>query len=79
MPGKQIEGLFRRSSSLVPTPSLFDALTIFFGLSGPDIHIFNHDRISAYEASVGFYTDHPDVSRRIMEHQRRDFAHYLQG
>jgi hypothetical protein len=79
MPGKQIEGLFRRSSSLVPTPSLFDALTIFFGLSGPDIHIFNHDRISAYEASVGFYTDHPDVSRRIMEHQRQDFAHYLQG
>ncbi|EWY79321.1 hypothetical protein FOYG_17510 [Fusarium oxysporum NRRL 32931] len=79
MPGKQIEGLFRRSSSLVPTPSLFDALTIFFGLSGRDIHIFNHDRISAYEASVGFYTDHPDVSRRIMEHQRRDFAHYLQG
>lgn len=79
MPGKQIEGLFRRSSSLVPTPSLFDALTIFFGLSGRDIHIFNHDRISAYEASVGFYTDHPDVSRRIMEHQRQDFAHYLQG
>ncbi|KAL7754861.1 hypothetical protein ACKLNR_015201 [Fusarium oxysporum f. sp. zingiberi] len=79
MPGKQIEGLFRRSSSLVPTPSLFDALTIFFGLSGRDIHIFNHDRISAYEASVGFYTDHPDASRRIMEHQRRDFAHYLQG
>ncbi|RKK67112.1 hypothetical protein BFJ68_g18564, partial [Fusarium oxysporum] len=79
MPGKQIEGLFRRSSSLVPTPSLFDALTIFFGLSGHDIHIFNHDHISAYEASVGFYTDHPDASRRIMEHQRRDFAQYLQG
>ncbi|KAF5710603.1 hypothetical protein FMUND_9432 [Fusarium mundagurra] len=79
MPGKQIEGLFRRSSSLVSSPSLFDALTIFFGLSGRDIHIFNHDRISTYEASVGFYTDHPDVSRRIMEHQRRDFVHYLQG
>ncbi|KAF4435541.1 nacht and ankyrin protein [Fusarium austroafricanum] len=79
MPGKQIEGLFRRSSSLVPTPSLFDTLIILFGLSGPDIHIFNHDRISAYEASIGFYTDHPDVSRRIMEHQRQDFAHYLQG
>ncbi|KAL5603802.1 hypothetical protein FOVSG1_006552 [Fusarium oxysporum f. sp. vasinfectum] len=79
MPGKQIEALFRRSSSLVPTPSLFDALTIFFGLSGRDIHIFNHDRISTYEASVGFYMDHPDVSRRIMEHQRRDFVHYLQG
>ncbi|KAF5709867.1 nacht ankyrin [Fusarium globosum] len=79
MPGKQIEGLFRRSSSLVPTPSLFDALTVFFGLSSRDIHIFNHDRVSAYEASVGFCTDHPDVSRRMMEHQRRDFVHYLQG
>lgn len=79
MPGKQIEGLFRRSSSLVPTPSLFDALSIFFGLSGRDVNIFNHDRISAYESNVGSYTDHPDASRRIMEHQRQDFAHYLQG
>lgn len=79
MPGKQIEGLFRRSSSLVPTPSLFDALYTFFGLSGRDIDIFNHDSISAYESSIGFHTKHRDVSRRIMEHQRQDFAYYLHG
>ncbi|RYC80829.1 hypothetical protein BFJ63_vAg16282 [Fusarium oxysporum f. sp. narcissi] len=79
MPGKQIEGLFRDSRGLVPTPSLFDALSIFFGLSGKDLKVFNHDRISKYESTIGFHTDHPDTSRRIMEHQKQDFAIYLQG
>ncbi|KAF4342255.1 Nacht and ankyrin domain protein [Fusarium beomiforme] len=79
MPGKQIEGLFRDSRGLLPTPSLADALSIFFGLSGKDLEVFNHNRISKYESTVGFHTDHPDTSRRIMEHQKQDFAIYLQG
>ncbi|KAF5974084.1 nacht ankyrin protein [Fusarium bulbicola] len=79
MPGKQIEGLFRYSRGLVPTPSLFDALSILFGLSEEDLKVFNHDRISEYESTVSFNTDHPDTSRRIIEHQKQDFAVYLQG
>jgi hypothetical protein len=79
MPGKQIEGLFKNSHGLVPTPSLLDALSKFFGLSGKDLDVFNHDRISKYEAAVDIHTNHSDESRRIMEHQKPDFAVYLKG
>jgi hypothetical protein len=79
MPGKQIEGLFRRSSSLVPTPSLLDALSIFFGLSGCDVKAFSHGHISAYESNIGLYTTDADAFRRFMKHQRQDFADHLQG
>ncbi|KAL3587968.1 hypothetical protein FPOAC2_13867 [Fusarium poae] len=79
MPGKQIEGLFRRSSSLVPTPSLLDALSIFFGLSGRDVKAFSHGHISAYESNIGLYTTDADAFRRFMKHQRQDFADHLQG
>ncbi|RBR18959.1 uncharacterized protein FIESC28_05781 [Fusarium coffeatum] len=78
MPGKQIEGLFRNSHGLVPAPSLFYAMSVFFGLSGKDLDMFNHDRISKYEEQVDLTTSHPDPSRRIMEHQKQDFAFYLQ-
>ncbi|KAM0293728.1 hypothetical protein ACHAPM_011514 [Fusarium culmorum] len=79
MPGKQIKGLFRKSGSLVPTPSFLDALTVSFGLSGRDIEAFSHGRISAYESSVGLYTTDADAFRRFMKHQRQDFADHLQG
>ncbi|OBS16344.1 hypothetical protein FPOA_12987 [Fusarium poae] len=79
MPGKQIEGLFRRSSSLVPTPSLLDALSIFFGLSGHDVKAFSHGHISAYESNIGVYTTDADAFRCFMKHQRQDCADHLEG
>ncbi|KAG7038291.1 Nacht and ankyrin domain protein [Colletotrichum scovillei] len=77
-PGEATKDLFRSSRDLVPAPSLLDALTVFFGLTS-DREIFQHDNISAFEIPLGEHTSHPDPSRRIMEHQRKDFATYLNG
>ena len=63
----------------MPTPSFLEALSVYFGLSGHDAKLFNHGRISAYESSVGFHTTDADISRRLMKHQRQDFADHLQG
>ncbi|KAH8655571.1 cytochrome P450, partial [Xylariales sp. PMI_506] len=79
MPGRQVQALFKTSRNLVPTPSLFTALTTFFGLSRKDFRIFEHDHITQFEAGKGFTTKHSDTSRRIMEHQRNDFKEFLQG
>lgn len=41
--------------------------------------MFEHDHITNFESHVGFSTNHPDSSRRIIEHQRKDFLVYLRG
>ncbi|KAH6879750.1 cytochrome P450 [Thelonectria olida] len=79
MPGAQIEKIWRSSRDLVPTPSLFDALHVFFGLQEMDFRVFDHEHISNFEECAGYRTNHPDTSRRVMEHQRKDFVRFLQG
>ncbi|KZL77736.1 NACHT and ankyrin domain-containing protein [Colletotrichum tofieldiae] len=81
LPGEGVRSLFRAPRDLVPVPGLFDGLTVFFGLTAADFHIFNHDHISAFEAKKGkeHSTSHPNESRRIMEHQRKDFTTFLNG
>ncbi|KAK3934402.1 cytochrome P450 [Diplogelasinospora grovesii] len=64
IPGEQIRGFFRNSYDLVPAPSLFTALTTFFGLRHEDFKVFEHGHISRFERQVGF---------------RKDFAVYLRG
>ncbi|KAI8648770.1 hypothetical protein NCS55_01485600 [Fusarium keratoplasticum] len=78
-PGGQVAWLLRGGREVVPTPSLLSALRTFFGLRDVDLRVFEHSNISLAEARLGFSTSHPDPSRRIMEHQRRDFVLYLQG
>ncbi|KAH8744758.1 cytochrome P450, partial [Diaporthe sp. PMI_573] len=77
-PGEQVRGLWR-SRDLVPSPSLRDALTSFFGMPERDLSVFAHDNISKFETSTTLSTSHPDPSRRIINHQRMDFATYFQG
>ena len=79
MPGDQARALFKSSSNLVPIPSLLGALITFFGLPRIDRRIFKHDHISKFEAGTGLLTRHGDPSRRIMEHQRKDFITFLHG
>ncbi|TQN70896.1 Lanosterol 14-alpha demethylase, partial [Colletotrichum shisoi] len=81
LPGEGVRLLFKAPRDLVPVPGIFDALTIFFGLTPSDYHVFNHDHISAFEANKGkeHSTSHPDESRRIIEHQRKDFVTFLNG
>ncbi|OLN97390.1 Cholesterol 7-alpha-monooxygenase 1 [Colletotrichum chlorophyti] len=81
LPGKGVRSIFRGSRNLVPVPGIFDALIVFFGLTPVDYHVFDHDHISAFERASGngFSTSHPDASRRIMEHQRKDFSTFLNG
>ncbi|KAH8743866.1 cytochrome P450 [Diaporthe sp. PMI_573] len=79
VPGQQVRKLLQSSRQLVPCPSLEDALNIFFGLPSIDLHIFDHEVITRFERSTGIETEHSDPSRRIMAHQRRDFARYFQG
>ncbi|KZL87431.1 nacht and ankyrin domain protein [Colletotrichum incanum] len=81
LPGEGVRSLLRASRDFVPVPGLFDGLTVFFGLTPADYHIFNHDHISAFESTKGkeHSTSHPDESRRIMEHQRKDFTTFLTG
>lgn len=77
-PGEQVRGLWR-SRDLVPSPSLRDALISFFGMPERDLLVFEHENISKFETSTSLRTSHPDASRRIMTHQRMDFATYFQG
>ncbi|OHE96909.1 hypothetical protein CORC01_07876 [Colletotrichum orchidophilum] len=81
LPGEGVRLLFKGPRELVPVPGIFDALTIFFGLEAADYHVFKHDHISAFEKhkGAGLSTSHPDASRRIMEHQRKDFITFLNG
>ncbi|KAK1476661.1 hypothetical protein CTAM01_15389 [Colletotrichum tamarilloi] len=81
LPGEGVRSLFKGPRDLVPVPGIFDALTIFFGLEAVDYHVFDHDHISAFETrdEAGLTTSHPDASRRIMEHQRKDFIAFLNG
>lgn len=81
LPGDGVRSLFKGPRDLVPVPGIFDALTIFFGLEAVDYHVFKHDHVSAFERrdGAGFSTSHPDASRRIMEHQRKDFITFLNG
>ncbi|KAI3536737.1 hypothetical protein CSPX01_10634 [Colletotrichum filicis] len=81
LPGEGVRSLFKGPRDLVPVPGIFDALTIFFGLEAVDYHVFDHDHISAFETrdEAGLTTSHPDASRRIMEHQRKDFITFLNG
>ncbi|KAK2000461.1 cytochrome P450 [Colletotrichum falcatum] len=82
LPGEGVRSLFRASRDLVPVPGTFDALTVFFGLTPADYRVFNHEHISAFEASRGGggrSTPHADASRRIMELQRDDFVTFLHG
>ncbi|KAI3557075.1 hypothetical protein CABS03_12553 [Colletotrichum abscissum] len=81
LPGGGVRSLFKGPRDLVPVPGIFDALTIFFGLEAVDYHVFDHDHISAFETrdEAGLTTSHPDASRRIMEHQRKDFITFLNG
>jgi hypothetical protein len=73
MPGEQVRYLFKTSTNLVPTPSLLDALTTFFGLPTQDAATLRQKpEFSSVTAPL-------DLSRQIMQQQRRDFAHYLQG
>ncbi|KAF6821157.1 nacht and ankyrin domain protein [Colletotrichum plurivorum] len=73
--------MFRNSRDSVPVPGLFDALTVFFGLTPRESAVFDHAHISNFEDrhGEGYRTSHPDPSRRIIEHQRRDFARFLTG
>ncbi|KAF9878313.1 nacht and ankyrin domain protein [Colletotrichum karsti] len=81
LPGDGVQTLFRHSKEYVPVPGLFDALSVFFGLTASDFAIFDHDHIEAFEDrdAEGFRTNHADPSRRIIEHQRRDFTKFLNG
>ncbi|KAK1674074.1 cytochrome P450 [Colletotrichum godetiae] len=81
LPGEGVRSLFKGPRELVPVPGIFDALTIFFGLQAADYHVFEHNYVSAFEKrdGAGFSTSHPDASRRIMEHQRKDFITFLNG
>ncbi|KAK2017984.1 cytochrome P450 [Colletotrichum eremochloae] len=81
LPGEGVRSLFRTSKDFLPVPGLFDALTVFFGLTPADSHVFNHEHISAFEAKKGkaHSTFHVDESRRIMELQRNDFLTFLHG
>ncbi|KAF5696368.1 Nacht ankyrin domain-containing protein [Fusarium globosum] len=78
-PGDQATWLLKSGRQTVPTPSLLYAFQIFFGLKREDLKVFEHSNISIAEARLGFSTSHQDPSRRIMEHQRRDFRLYLRG
>jgi hypothetical protein len=78
-PGERAASLLRSSRNLVPTPSLFSAFYVFFGLQEDDFHVFEHDHITEFESRVGLATDHPDPPRRIIDHQRNDFVVYLRG
>ncbi|KAK2038703.1 cytochrome P450 [Colletotrichum somersetense] len=81
LPGEGVRSLFKASKDLLPAPGLFDALTVFFGLTPADYHVFNHENISTFEAKRDkrYSTSHVDESRRIMEHQRNDFLAFLHG
>ncbi|WDK17159.1 hypothetical protein CGRA01v4_08442 [Colletotrichum graminicola] len=81
LPGEGVRSLFRASKDLLPVPGIFDALTVFFGLTPADYHVFNHEHISAFEAKKDkrYSTFHEDPSRRIMELQRHDFITFLHG
>jgi hypothetical protein len=79
VPGEQVRRLLRSSRQLVPCPSLEDALKVFFGLPQMDLRIFDHQVITRFEVSTALKTKFPDPSRRIMAHQRADFAFYFQG
>ncbi|KAF4451424.1 Nacht and ankyrin domain protein [Fusarium austroafricanum] len=78
-PGDQAMWLLKSGRQTVPTPSLLYAFQTFFGLHREDLKVFEHNNISVAEARLGFSTSHQDPSRRIMEHQRRDFRLYLHG
>ncbi|KAJ0100672.1 hypothetical protein J7T55_010617, partial [Diaporthe amygdali] len=77
-PGEQVCQLLR-SPHLLPSPGLSDALRNFFGMPTRDLRIFDHSLISSFEVAAVHKTNHPDPSRRIISHQRRDFALYFQG
>ncbi|OHW93295.1 NACHT and ankyrin domain protein, partial [Colletotrichum incanum] len=79
LPGEEIKLFWDSQTHLLPSPSLLDSLRVFFGLEADDCKIFNHGNIASYEALINFRTCHTDPSRRIMEHQRKDFAKYLSG
>jgi hypothetical protein len=79
VPGEQVRRLLRSSRHLVPCPSLEDALTVFFGLPELDLRIFDHQIITQFEGLTALKTNFSDPSRRIMAHQRADFAFYFQG
>jgi hypothetical protein len=79
LPGEQVRRLLRSSRQLVPSPSLEDALKVFFGLPRIDLRIFDHQVVTRYEVSTTLKTNFSDPSRRIMAHQRSDFAFYFQG
>lgn len=81
LPGEAVREMFRNSRNSVPVPGLFDALTVFFGLTPRESAVFDHARISDFEDQhgEGYRTTHPDPSRRIIEHQRRDFSRFLTG
>ncbi|KAJ0137844.1 hypothetical protein HZ326_19177 [Fusarium oxysporum f. sp. albedinis] len=78
-PGDQAMWLLKSGRQTVPTPSLLYAFQTFFGLHREDLKVFEHNNISTAEARLGFSTSHQDPSRRIMEHQRRDFRLHLHG
>ncbi|KAF4917555.1 25-hydroxycholesterol 7-alpha-hydroxylase [Colletotrichum viniferum] len=81
LPGEGTRALFRQSKEYVPVPGLFDALTVFFGLTAKDHAVFDHRHVTRFELhhSEGHRTNHVDPSRRIIEHQRRDFTSFLNG
>ncbi|KAK2758844.1 nacht and ankyrin domain protein [Colletotrichum kahawae] len=83
LPGENIQAIFRKSDdNLLPAPSLLDSLQIFFGLPDEDAAVFDHIGISHFEQTridTRYHTHHSDPSRRVMEHQRKDFAKYLSG
>ncbi|KAF4806935.1 Cholesterol 7-alpha-monooxygenase [Colletotrichum siamense] len=81
LPGEGTRALFRQSKEYVPVPGLFDALTVFFGLTAKDHAVFDHGHVTRFELhdSEGHRTNHVDPSRRIIEHQRRDFTSFLNG
>ncbi|KAK2729286.1 nacht and ankyrin domain protein [Colletotrichum kahawae] len=81
LPGEGTRALFRQSKEHVPVPGLFDALTVFFGLTAKDHAVFDHGHVTRFELrdSEGHRTNHVDPSRRIIEHQRRDFTSFLNG
>ncbi|KAL0934666.1 nacht and ankyrin domain protein [Colletotrichum truncatum] len=81
LPGKAVRDVFRNSREFTPVPGLLDALVIFFGLTSADVAIFDHSHIASFEEhdKESHKTDHIDPSRRIIEHQRRDFLLFLTG
>ncbi|KAF4473858.1 25-hydroxycholesterol 7-alpha-hydroxylase [Colletotrichum fructicola Nara gc5] len=77
---RQFQGKIITLSSILPI--LLDSLQIFFGLPGEDAAVFDHMGISHFEQTKNHathHTHHSDPSRRVMEHQRKDFAKYLSG